>query len=64
MHVGLGGAVLARSRWTDWAFYIVLTIVLLKVCLVVLGRLAIRHRSSRQALTRTYVRRDRVSRAS
>lgn len=43
VHLGLGGAVLANSRWTTGAVVIVLAIVVLKIVLIVLGRRGIRH---------------------
>jgi hypothetical protein len=50
VHLGLGGAVLATSRWTGWAADIVLVLVLVKVIAIILGshRLATRrtHKAS------------------
>lgn len=43
VHLGLGGAVLANSRWTTGAVVIVLVVVALKIVLIVLGRRGIRH---------------------
>jgi hypothetical protein len=42
VHLGLGGAVLANSRWTGGAADIALAIVLGKVLVMALGRVAIR----------------------
>ncbi|MGW5202945.1 DUF2218 domain-containing protein [Streptomyces spiralis] len=50
VHLGLGGAALAASRWTGWAVNAVLAIIVLKVVFVavhvVLGRFAIRRGKS------------------
>lgn len=46
MHLGLGGAALAASRWTGWATNIVLAVVLVTIIIIaghlILGRMAIR----------------------
>lgn len=55
LHLGLGGAVLANSRWTGWAAGIILVIVLLKIARIVLGGFGILHRRAAN------VRREHVS---
>jgi hypothetical protein len=45
VHLGLGGAVLADTRWTGWAIGFVVAAILVKVAVV--GGLAVRHRRRR-----------------
>ena len=47
VHLGLGGAVLADSRWTDLSLGIILAMVAGKVLLAVLGRRMLRRRHQR-----------------
>jgi hypothetical protein len=54
VHLGLGGVVLANSRWTSGAADIVLAIVVGKVLLIVLGRLTIRRNRAGRRTTYAY----------
>ena len=47
VHLGLGGAVLADSRWTDLSLDIILAMVAGKILLAVLGRRMLRRRHHR-----------------
>jgi hypothetical protein len=46
LHLGSAGTLAAHSRWTGMATDVVLALVSLKVALIVLGRLGIRHRKA------------------
>ena len=53
LHVGLAGAVVARSRWTGVAINAVVALVVLKIALIAWARLATRRRNASKTPDRT-----------
>ncbi|MFJ9011665.1 DUF2218 domain-containing protein [Streptomyces canus] len=48
VHLGLGGAVLSDSRWTDWGVNIILAIVVLKVIVILVKVTSFRRLAARR----------------
>jgi hypothetical protein len=58
VHLGLGGTVLANSKWTTGAVVIVLAIIAVKIALIIFGRRGIRHHTAAKAHHKTIADHD------